>query len=236
MSDCPACLGVPGYDIHICGKGGFIPEPRADEDAWNGSTSAEQQLLNKEIDSLRAIAKEANDLAVLKAENANLKTVMIAAAEEISAHWDAHCDAEGYGPQNLLHRLEKGIPSEYGYTAGAFTTLQSDLAALKESRDREAVAYDKLNEAFLDLNLDLAAAREEIARARAELISMWAYYSPHLYCSDEERTLKADARYAREIAKVCTYPDCSCCYDMGVDNKCWQGYAMPVIAHKGEEG
>jgi len=42
-------------------------------------------------------------------------------------------------------------------------TLQSELAAVKESRDREAVAYDKLNEAFLDLNLELAAAREELA-------------------------------------------------------------------------
>lgn len=63
----------------------------------------------------------------LRAENANLRTVMVAAAEEIAAHWDAHCDAEGYGPQNLQRRLEEGIPSEYGYTAGAFAALRLEL-------------------------------------------------------------------------------------------------------------
>lgn len=60
-------------------------------------------------------------------EVAKLKTVMVAAAEEIHEHWDAHCDAEGYGPANLMHRLEEGIPSEYGYTAGAFAELKHDI-------------------------------------------------------------------------------------------------------------
>lgn len=64
-------------------------------------------------------------------EIARLKTVMIAAAEEIAAHWDAHCDAEGYGPANLMHRLEQGIPSEYGYTAGAFAKLKAENDALR---------------------------------------------------------------------------------------------------------
>lgn len=67
--------------------------------------------------------------AEARAEIANLKTVMIAAAEEIAAHWEAHCDAEGYGPQNLLRRLEEGIPSEYGYTAGAFAELKAKAEA-----------------------------------------------------------------------------------------------------------
>lgn len=58
-----------------------------------------------------------------------LKSVMIAAAEELSAHWEAHCDEEGYGPTNLLNRLEKGLPSTYGYTAGAFRALKSKLDA-----------------------------------------------------------------------------------------------------------
>src|SRR5574343_253559 len=64
-------------------------------------------------------------LAAKDAELAALRTVMVAAAEEIAAHWDAHCDAEGYGPQNLMRRLEEGIPSEYGYTAGAFAELKA---------------------------------------------------------------------------------------------------------------
>ncbi len=63
----------------------------------------------------------------LEKENANLKTVMIAAAEEIQEHWAAHCDEEGYGPVNLMHRLEKGIPSEYGYTAGRFDELKKEV-------------------------------------------------------------------------------------------------------------
>jgi hypothetical protein len=66
-----------------------------------------------------------------EAEIINLKTVMIAAAEEIAAHWKAHCDAEGYGPTNLMHRLEKGIPAQYGYTAGAFERLRAENESLR---------------------------------------------------------------------------------------------------------
>ena len=69
----------------------------------------------------------------LSAQIATLKTVMIAAAEEIASHWQAHCDAEGYGPQNLLRRLEEGIPSEYGYTAGAFAALTAERDALRKA-------------------------------------------------------------------------------------------------------
>ncbi len=70
-------------------------------------------------------------IAELEAEVRNLKTVMVAAAEEIHQHWAAHCDAEGYGPQNLMRRLEEGIPSEYGYTAGAFVELRAEVARLR---------------------------------------------------------------------------------------------------------
>lgn len=72
-----------------------------------------------------------------------LKTVMIAAAEEIQEHWDAHCDAEGYGPANLMHRLEEGIASEYGYTAGAFAKLTAE-------RDDLRAALAELCEAISD--------------------------------------------------------------------------------------
>jgi hypothetical protein len=78
----------------------------------------------------------ADRIEALEAEAAALRTVMIAAAEEIHAHWEAHCDAEGYGPQNLMRRLEEGIPSEYGYTAGAFEALRAEVAALKADAER----------------------------------------------------------------------------------------------------
>ena len=81
-------------------------------------------------------AKAAATIERLTAEVAALKTVMVAAAEEIHAHWQAHCDAEGYGPQNLMRRLEEGIPSEYGYTAGAFAKLTTEVAALREDAER----------------------------------------------------------------------------------------------------
>lgn len=69
------------------------------------------------------VRKAAAELQRLHKENERLRTVMVAAAEEISAHWEAHCDADGYGPANLMRRLERGIASEYGYTAGAFGRL-----------------------------------------------------------------------------------------------------------------
>ena len=55
-------------------------------------------------------------------------------------------------------------------------TLQSELAAAKQSRDREIMAYDRLNNTFLDLKLDLAAAKEResdlhrLLRAQSGLI------------------------------------------------------------------
>jgi hypothetical protein len=67
----------------------------------------------------------------LRRDNENLRTVMIAAAEEIHRHWEAHCDSEGYGPANLMHRLEQGIPSEYGYTAGDFERLRDERDAAR---------------------------------------------------------------------------------------------------------
>jgi hypothetical protein len=75
----------------------------------------------------------------LKQKIKNLQTVMIAAAEEIQKHWQVHCDAEGYGPTNLMHRLEQGIPAQYGYTAGAFERQDKRIKeleeALRENRD-----------------------------------------------------------------------------------------------------
>lgn len=98
--------------------------------------------------------REAADLIESQAAQiAALKTVMIAAAEEIAAHWEAHCDAEGYGPQNLLRRLEEGIPSEYGYTAGAFAALTAErnapraaLACMQQVRTAGRTSRDGVND------------------------------------------------------------------------------------------
>jgi len=71
-------------------------------------------------------------------------SVMIAAAEEIQEQWQHHCDAEGYGPANLMHRLENCIPAQYGYTFGAFTKLQSQL----EEAKRDAIRYQRYRESI----------------------------------------------------------------------------------------
>ena len=75
----------------------------------------------------------AAELRRLRAENDRLRTVMVAAAEEIDSHWEAHCDSEGYGPVNLMRRLEQGIAAEYGYTAGEFKRLRAQRDALLEA-------------------------------------------------------------------------------------------------------
>ena len=85
------------------------------------------------INACGALAEAINaveaELERLRADGENLRTLCVAAAEEIHQHWEAHCDAEGYGPTNLMHRLEKGIPAQYSYKAG-------DFARLKEENER----------------------------------------------------------------------------------------------------
>ena len=68
----------------------------------------------------------------LEAENNNLRTVMMAAAVEIQKHWDAHCDADGYGPANLMRRLEGGYPKQYGYNAETVVRLEAENERLTE--------------------------------------------------------------------------------------------------------
>ena len=63
----------------------------------------------------------------METEISNLHTVMMAAAVEITEQWDAHCDSEGYGPANLVRRLENGFHEKYGYDAKTIDTLQAKL-------------------------------------------------------------------------------------------------------------
>ena len=78
------------------------------------------------VDGLRAALQERD------AEIANLHTTMMAAAVEINEHWDAHCDAEGYGPCNLVRRLENGFPAQYGYDAKTVVRMDAQLAAQRK--------------------------------------------------------------------------------------------------------
>jgi len=89
------------------------------------------EYLGRDIESLKT------EINQLNKETKNLRTVMVAAAEEIQSHWQAHCDEEGYGPANLMHRLEKGIAASYpGYTPGQFEKLRKERDQLKETAER----------------------------------------------------------------------------------------------------
>lgn len=82
----------------------------------------------------------------IEAEISDLLTVMVAAAEEIHSHWDAHCDEEGYGPRNLMHRLENGIAAKYPYTAGDFSRMQGKIEELNRQIDSQNWLITQLRE------------------------------------------------------------------------------------------
>lgn len=60
----------------------------------------------------------------LAQENLRLRTVMLAAHDEIKEHWDSHCDSGG-GPVNLMNNLERGTGFYPGYV-DCVVNLKSD--------------------------------------------------------------------------------------------------------------
>ena len=68
----------------------------------------------RKVDALQA------EVTRLAQENLRLRTVMLAAHEEITQHWEAHCDDEGYGPQSLVRHLSDGT----GYYPGMLERLK----------------------------------------------------------------------------------------------------------------
>lgn len=112
--------------------------------------------------SQQAQNQAAAELRRLHQENEKLRSVMVAAAEEIHEHWDAHCDEEGYGPANLMHRLERGIAAEYGYQAGDFARLASANQELLEAL--QTVMGDASHGQNMTLPERFAQARAAIAK------------------------------------------------------------------------
>lgn len=51
-------------------------------------------------------------IAELEDENRKLRSMCKAAAAEIAEVWDAHCDPLGYGPTDLMARLEGRLPPD----------------------------------------------------------------------------------------------------------------------------
>ena len=80
----------------------------------------------------------------LRGEISDLHTTMMAAAVEIQEHWAAHCDEGGYGPTNLMHRLEKGIAAQYGYTSQVLFQLKAERDTLRQQRDKLAQVLENV--------------------------------------------------------------------------------------------
>lgn len=128
-------------DVRQWSKPGFHQDSAKDCIAY---AALKAESLEKEAFS----SKKPKDLKDLKAEISDLLTVMVAAAEEIDEHWSAHCDKDGYGPVNLMRRLEQGIASKYAYTAGDFNRLCSRVEELeKENTELKASLNNALDSA-----------------------------------------------------------------------------------------
>lgn len=106
------------------------------------SLRAENELKDKRIavltEEVQELDESETDLALrlrkCEEENERLKTTLVAGAELIKENWDKLCDEEGYGPQNLLLRMDgtlntSGYP---GYSSGEFEKLR------KRCEDMEA--------------------------------------------------------------------------------------------------
>ena len=88
-------------------------------------------------------------ITALEAEIEGLHTTMMAAAVEIQEHWGAHCDEDGYGPANLMRRLERRIDGGYGYSAKTVVQMDARIAALK-ARIKEQVKVMKQARSTID--------------------------------------------------------------------------------------
>jgi hypothetical protein len=119
----------------------------------------------------------------LAAERDAFATTMVAAAEEIHEHWDAHCDAEGYGPANLMRRLEEGIPSQYGYTAGAFAELKQRAEAAEAEVKRQQALAVYWTENACKRAAERDAAEAEVAKLR-ELVIRAAEFCDYATADD----------------------------------------------------
>ena len=123
----------------------------------------ENQLLRRaDEERQKCMVKMQADAVKYEDDIANLHTVMMAAAVEITEHWGAHCDSEGYGPSNLVRRLENGYPSQYGYDADTVVRQDKRIADLEKSNAvlLEALKYHQEQTRPIQRTIDAIQAAE----------------------------------------------------------------------------
>lgn len=128
-------------------------------------------------------------IAELEGDIENYLSVMVAAAEEIQEHWEAHCDEDGYGPSNLMHRLEKGIAANYpGYKPGEFENLYKQINRLKNDlldaldlkEGKGPTALSMLSAERDRLKSELDKANGQVRQAKALLRQLQLISNPTL--------------------------------------------------------
>ena len=93
---------------------------------------------------------------------------------EIQEQWEHHCDAEGYGPANLMHRLERGIASKYGYDAKTMVRQDKRIEDLEAENDQ----LRKERQAFKDVAEYQKAENAKLRKALNDLIDVTAHLDP----------------------------------------------------------
>lgn len=129
-----------------------------------------------EIERLVACLKKANSQTeeferkwyLTRDENEDLHTVMMAAAVEIDEHWAAHCDEEGYGPANLMHRLEQGIATKYGYDAKTIRHMEEHAQQLENCNAELRTEIERLHLDAEASQVDYTYNLTELTRQRDE--------------------------------------------------------------------
>lgn len=116
-----------------------MTEGSVPENLWEADQPDGDGFVRRAAQVLRLITAERDALSArvkaLEADIENYLSVAMAAAVEIQEHWDAHCDEDGYGPANLMRRLENGFPASYGYTAKSLVEVTADRDALQARLD-----------------------------------------------------------------------------------------------------
>ena len=97
----------------------LIQLAKACEDDWNPVVTVKE---------LYDLCHDADRARELEGKIEEYKSIMMAAAVEISEHWEAHCDMDGYGPSSLVRRLESGdTGGGYGYNAKTVIDLTNEV-------------------------------------------------------------------------------------------------------------
>ena len=140
--------------------------------------------------ALDAMADAQRAIAELREEISDLHTTMMAAAVEIQEHWQAHCDEEGYGPANLMNRLERGIAAQYGYTAQTVVQIEAERDTLRQQLAEREATIARLETGIPRIQEQSHQMRQQRDRLAGLLADVKADYTHAIHWEDMHATMK----------------------------------------------